>query len=141
MKTIKDLRKAKKLSQIDLADKAGVSLPWIQKIEQGAALGTSKEVQMKIAKVLGEWPKDFIRPAGAFYKDEIYGQPNPVIKEPIRLFIADLQERAAKGTKLGESFDRDSQRFIQEAIDNHTFFWFQMLLSLAKILGVKLPKI
>jgi len=134
MKTIAELRQEKELTQAQLAQKVDVSVSWIRTIEQGGGRrGVSREVQNKIAQVLGEWPSDFF--PTAFTMDELFDSPNPIIQEPIRLFIKELQKRAE------EKKDPDAIRFIQVWRENKVFIAFQILLNMAKVLGVKLPKV
>lgn len=58
IKNIADIRKAKNMQQKELAEKAGVDLYWINKIENGK--GTpSLAVLEKIANALGVSVKEF----------------------------------------------------------------------------------
>jgi len=46
-------RLAKDLTQVDLAERSGVSLAYIRMIEQGVRSGISKDIKLKIAEALG----------------------------------------------------------------------------------------
>lgn len=50
---LKELRKQKGLTQIELANRAGISHQWIASIEQGVSRGTSDRVKKSIADALG----------------------------------------------------------------------------------------
>ena len=50
---LKELRKQKGLTQIELANKAGISHQWIASIEQGVSRGTSDRVKKSISYALG----------------------------------------------------------------------------------------
>lgn len=135
MKTIAQLRKGKKLTQAQLAQKADVSVGWIRTIEQGGGRGVSQEVQRKIAKALGEFPSDFLEHAGAYRADELWSEPNPMIAEPLRIFVLELEKQARK---KGHS-DQIAQ--IQGWRKHDTWILFQEMIFAAKNFGVKLPKV
>ena len=50
---VKELRQQRGLTQIQLANLAGVSVQWIQKIEQGWSIGVSIDTQNKICSAMG----------------------------------------------------------------------------------------
>jgi acyl carrier protein len=71
----------------------------------------------------------------AIWKDEIYTQPNPIIREPIRQFIEELRAQAQKENMP------DALSLLEEAIERDSFLWLQMLMFMTKRLGVKFPQL
>ncbi len=134
MSTLKEIRESKGLTQADLARTSSVSLSWIRVIEQGGAGTVSDDVQAKIVGVLGHVPKEF-QPKRAYWKSELYSDSNPIIKDPVRLFVQALTEKA---TQAG---DREVLYFIEEAKKNESFIWLQQLIGIAQAFQIKLPRL
>lgn len=66
---IKQLRKVKRLSQIELAEMADIKAPYLSKIEKGRVTAPSEEVLIRLAMVLNEDPYRMIVKAGKVPKD------------------------------------------------------------------------
>jgi hypothetical protein len=75
----------------------------------------------------------------AFWKDEIYTQPNPILQEPIRQFVVELLTKV-QGEKKPDRRDF-GLNFLEESIERDSFLWLQMLMFMAAGLGVKFPEL
>ena len=134
MRTLKELREAKGMTQADLARSSGVSLSWIRVIEQGGAGEISDEIQGKIVKVLHSVPNEF-QLHRAYRRSELYSESNPILRDPIRLFVNELLSSSEKAGDSGAGF------LLESCKNNNFFLTLQEILFMAKRYKVKLPKV
>ncbi|MDD8014063.1 MAG: helix-turn-helix domain-containing protein [Acidobacteriota bacterium] len=134
MKTLKELREEKGLTQAGLAHSSGVSLSWIRVIEQGGAGEISENIKGKIIKVLKSVPKEF-QLKRALRKEELFTESNPILKDPVRLFVISLQTAAEKAG------DGEAIRTLRECRNSDFFLTLQRILFLAKEFKIKLPRV
>jgi DNA-binding XRE family transcriptional regulator len=133
MKTLKELREAQGLTQFDLAVKSQVSLSYVQKIEQGLIDHAGGDIQKKIARVLGDWPIEFIGDV-AYWVPQLYDEPNPILRNPWRKFANNLLSAVTKNE------DSAGQMLVENCRAKKIFKVIQDLHILAKKYGIPWPE-
>lgn len=66
---VKNLRKSKRFSQLEVAEMVHIKAPYLSKIEKGSVSPPSEEVLIRLAAVLDEDPYRMIVNAGKIPKD------------------------------------------------------------------------
>lgn len=125
---IKELRESKGLTQIQLAEKAEVSLATIRNFEQGAQ--PTNRVKRRVAYALGVSLAEIGGPNVATWTGEVRerSQAEKKFGEDLQILFNDLMTRA----------DSQEKELIAD-IDN--FCGFQEILFLARKHGLEIPDI
>ena len=127
--TLKEAREKVGITQIDLAEKSGISLAYVRQIEQGQASGVSVRVKIRLAKALGIDTEKVFPGAEAVWT----GRPAPRAAEDkefndkLAVLYNDLMTKA----------DPNQQQILG---DDNNWIGFGEVLWIMRTLKEKLPK-
>lgn len=96
---IRDLRVHRNLTQAELADRSGVSRPWLSRVEAGAIFKPDLRKIGAIAKVLDADPEEWFRLAGYVRRDPDKPSPEDMTIDEIMSLMNRLADQLRKRTE------------------------------------------
>lgn len=113
---IRELRKRKRLSQRDLAEKVGIDFTYLSKIENNKVPPPSDEVIRKLARELEADPEELLTLAGKVSQKEIR---KAVAQDPrVSILFRKLQSRELTDEQLTEMLEIVASGGESNAADN-----------------------